>query len=211
MNPSRRDVPLPPEDAPARIDLGVRGPISVEQYHRMVEQGVFREDDRLELIRGLLVAKSPQSGLHGRLIQRLNRWLVRGAGEPFDVRVQLPLTVGDLSEPAPDVAVVLSDEEAERLSLDHPTSAALVIEISLGSLKWDREVKGPLYAQASIPEYWIVNPRGEAIEVLRDPDPGSRRYRAQPTLRGEDVLAPVSLAGPRFKVSELFRGLGRDR
>lgn len=192
------------------MDRGGRGPVSVEQYHQMVEQGVFQEDDRVELIQGVLVAKSPQSGLHGRLIQRLNRWLSREAGVAFDVRIQLPLTVGDLSEPEPDVAVVLSDDGAERLSLEHPTSAALVIEVSLGSLKWDREVKAPLYAQAAIPEYWIVDPRGEAIEVLRDPDPVSRRYRAQQVFGGEDVLAPLSLEGPRFKVSELFRGLGRS-
>jgi len=58
------------------------------------------------------------------------------------------------SEPEPDVVVIRG---APRDSLaDHPSTAALVVEVADSRLRFDRTVKGRLYARAGIADYWIV-------------------------------------------------------
>ena len=88
--------------------------------------------------------------------------------QPWRARFQLPVGIGT-SEPEPDAAVVRGNTRtfAER----HPQSAeiALIIEISDTTLRGDREVKGPIYARAGIPIYWIVNLPEAKIEVYTEP------------------------------------------
>jgi Uma2 family endonuclease len=43
------------------------------------------------------------------------------------------------------------------------------VEISESSLVHDRGTKLPLYAKFGVPEVWIVDLRGAAIEVCREP------------------------------------------
>jgi Uma2 family endonuclease len=80
-----------------------------------------------------------------------------------------------MSVPEPDVAVLpgrLDDYDQV-----HPRTALLVVEVADSSLKQDRLTKAAIYAAASVPEYWIVNIRGQQVEVHRDPHPEMRRYR----------------------------------
>ena len=168
----------------------------------MISAGIFHEDEHLELLSGLIVKMTPQGVPHALIIERLTEFLFRSRGEGDRVRVQLPLTLGDDSEPEPDLAVVtgatsISDE-------GHPTSAVLVLEAGSESLAYDRTVKGALYARAGIPEYWVVNVAEECVEVYRGPDAEAGRYRSTATFgRGERVTSTVL---PRFSVpvDELF-------
>lgn len=176
--------------------------LKVAEYHQMIEAGIFNEDDHIELLDGVLVAMTPQGHKHARVTQRLTSLLVHGAGPAFEVRVQLPLTLSELSEPEPDLAVVPANEFGE--GENHPTTAPLVVEISRSSLKKDRIIKRALYARASITEYWIIHVESERIEVLRDPDPASGSYRAVVMMSGDDVLIPSTLPGPRLRVRDLF-------
>jgi hypothetical protein len=53
--------------------------------------------------------------------------------------MQLPLDLGPISEPEPDVSVVLGD--SSQLRSAHPTTAGLVIEIRDSTLSYDRRRK----------------------------------------------------------------------
>jgi Uma2 family endonuclease len=77
------------------------------------------------------------------------------------VRIQSPFAAGDASEPEPDVAVVPSGRYLDA----HPSAAWLIVEVADSSLKIDRELKAPLYAQSGVLEYWIVNLVDSIIEV----------------------------------------------
>lgn len=175
--------------------------LTVDEYHRMIDAGIFDEDDKVELLAGVLVEMTPQSGRHAYAIQILTGLLVRGVGPGFDVRVQLPLTVSDASEPEPDFAVVPAGTGAADA---HPTTALLVVEVSRASLARDRAVKAPLYARAGVNEYWIVNLDAAEVEVFRDPDSGAGRYRASHTVDREGELNAVALPGVRVKVSAML-------
>ena len=175
--------------------------LTVDEYHRMIDAGILTEDDRVELIHGVLVARSPQKGPHARIIQRATGLLVRALGEAFDVRVQLPLTLSD-SEPEPDFAVVPHGDEGA--GDWHPRTALLVIEVARSSERYDRLVKAPLYAQAGVPEYWIVDLNARQIHVMRTPDPTTGEYHAVTHARPGDVLAPTAFPNVRFEVADLL-------
>jgi Uma2 family endonuclease len=176
--------------------------ITVDEYHRMIAAGILGEDERVQLISGTLVAMTPQGGPHARVIQRLNRLLVRAVGDDLVVRPQLPLTLVDDSEPEPDLAVVRAGDAESRER--HPRTALLVVEVAGESLPLDRQAKAVLYARAGIPEYWIVNLAESTVEVRREPDPASGSYRTKAVARGGDTLVAASVPGLSIGVADLF-------
>lgn len=79
---------------------------SLEDYHRLIDAGVFDEDEGVELLDGLLLTMSPKSRAHENATAWLAERLTLGIDrERFQVRVAAPLTLG-ASEPEPDLAVV---------------------------------------------------------------------------------------------------------
>ena len=48
-------------------------------------------------------------------------------------------------------------------------NVALLVEVTDSSLDEDRTIKGPLYAEAEFPIYWIVNLHTGTVEVYTDP------------------------------------------
>lgn len=174
--------------------------IRVNEYHRMIEAGILGEDEHVQLVDGMLVAMSPQGPPHAFVIQELSRLLIRSLPDSFKVRVQLSLTLGDDSEPEPDLAVVDARDAGSRAR--HPTTALLVIEVAGESLRFDRASKAALYARAGVREYWIVNLADSMIEVYREPEAGG--YRETLAFPRGQVVAAGDLPGLRVDVSVLF-------
>lgn len=176
--------------------------LSVEDYHRMFEAGIFDEDEHVELLEGVIVAMTPQSPAHARCIRRLTRLLARSLADEYDVSVQLPLSLGRRNEPEPDLAVVRADGTP---SDQHPGAAALVIEVSGASLRKDRGVKAGVYARFGVAEYWIVNVEARVVEVLSDPDVAKGAYRRARTVTAAETLTSGALPELSLPVAALFR------
>jgi Uma2 family endonuclease len=176
--------------------------LSAGDYHRMIGAGILDEDDHVELIEGVIVQMTPQGPKHATLIQRLCDPLFTRVPSDMAVRCQLPLTIGHDSEPEPDVGIVRRADAASKTS--HPTTAMLVFEVAGESLPKDRLTKAALYAGGGIPEYVIVNTEEDCLEVHRDPDVASRRYRSLVTLSGEQAFESVAVPGFAFTVAALF-------
>lgn len=145
-------------------DTQIRG-LRRAEYDVLVERGVISEDERIELIDGMLVTMSPQSSEHAEIVSRFDEELKEALGRRARVRVQLPLAVSETSEPEPDIAVVPPGNYAKA----HPTSAWLVIEIAVDSVRKDRILKSRVYGASGIPEYWLVNVPAREIEVYHEP------------------------------------------
>jgi len=167
----------------------------------MIEAGIFDEDERVELLEGVVVAMTPQGPTHAHCIQWLNRLLVRRLGDEHAVRPQLPLTLGERNEPEPDLTVVRADSASKD---HHPGTAVLAIEVSGDSLRRDRRVKAAVYARFGIAEYWIVNVEARAVEVFSDPDTANGMYRRTRTVTTTDTLTSEALPELSFPVAELF-------
>jgi Uma2 family endonuclease len=160
-------------------------PLTVEQYHDMIRTGILESGSPIELIDGVLIAKDrscrggkplshdPPHALCITRLQRLDRLL-----EPLGIhlRSQLPVALGSTSEPEPDGAVVRG--APERFADHHPEPKDLlaIIEVADSSLRYDRTTKKRKYAEAAIPQYWIVNLIDRVIEVYHSPVPAERVF-----------------------------------
>ena len=171
-------------------------PLKRSEYHQMIGLGLF-QNERVELIRGVLVKMSPQHAPHASTIQELAELLTTQLQKRFKVRSPLPLALSDDTEPEPDIAVVTLG----KYQTEHPTTALLVIEVSDSSLKADRR-KAAVYASASVGEYWIVNLAARTVEVYSSPERG--RFTEVRTLRPGDVLRPSTVPDVEIAVSEIL-------
>lgn len=139
------------------------------EYHRLAELGFLGEDDRVELIKGQIVEMAAKGTAHEVCLTRLLRELPKLLGNGATLRCQSPLVLLRDSEPEPDFTIVQNRADDYLSSHPEPADALLVIEISDSSLSYDQEVKLPLYAEASISDYWIFNLVENYLEVYSEP------------------------------------------
>jgi Uma2 family endonuclease len=158
---------------------------TVDELMQLVGAGVLREDDRVELIHGVLIEMPPIGDDHIFVTNVLARALTLGLGDAALVSVQNPVRLGERLMPQPDIAV-LSPELGRQRRGPLAEDALLIIEVSDTTLVYDRTVKLPLYAEAGIPEVWIVNLPEQQIEVYREAGPGGYKSMRR-ILRGETV------------------------
>jgi Uma2 family endonuclease len=153
---------------------------TAEEYRRMGEAGICSEDNRMELIEGEIIDMAPIGNQHAGLVNRLNRMFMQAAGNQAIISVQNSIRLADQSEPQPGIAVLKLRSDDYRAALPTPSDVLLVVEVADVSLDYDRTVKVPLYARHDIPEVWLVDPAGGAVEVFREPSPegyrGARRH-----------------------------------
>ena len=167
---------------------------TVDQYHQMIETGIIKEDDRVELLDGWIVQKMPPNPPHSQAVRRLNRWFTRALGEDWVLGVQDPATMTH-SEPEPDLVIARGPEERYGDRHPGPLDIALVIEVADTSLSEDRSAKFSIYARARIPIYWIVNLIDRRVEVYTQPRGGKNpTYRTRRDY-GPAESVPVALAG----------------
>jgi Uma2 family endonuclease len=148
--------------------LGSLRQFSVAEYHRMIETDILTEEDKVELLNGYVVLKMPRNPPHDSTISALNRLLSGIIQANWILRIQSAVTFA-LSEPEPDL--VLARGSWRDYSARHPDGGdiGLLIEVADSSLSRDRDEKGPIYAEAGVVEYWIVNLVGRQIEVYSNP------------------------------------------
>jgi Uma2 family endonuclease len=153
-------------------ELPRRHRITVEHFYRMAEAGLFAEDDRVELIEGEIIDVPPIGHSHAAVVDYLAKLLIASIEPRAIVRSQLPLRLGESSEPLPGIAVVVA--RAERYFDAHPTAGdtVLVIEVSSTTLRFDRNVKVPMYARHDVPEVWILDVSAAQIHRYRTPQNG---------------------------------------
>jgi Uma2 family endonuclease len=177
-----------------------------EEYYRLGALGFFR-GQRVELIEGELMVQSPQGPLHANEVDRVFRRLDRVFGAGYWVRAQVPVDLGQTTEPEPDVSVV-TGSSADYVQA-HPTTAVLIVEVSDSTLSYDRGRKASLYARAGIADYWIVNLANRQIEVYRDsvPDPTQHygyRYSSQSVVVPPGTVTPLALPAVTIPAADLF-------
>jgi len=140
---------------------------SLERYHDAIKAGVLTEYDAVELIHGKLVKKMPISDDHAAIVEAFVKFFITRFGFDYRYRSENPVSIIDNSEPEPDFVVAQPIKGKQR----HPTPEEihLIIEVAHSTLQYDRKVKGPIYASAGIPEYWIVNLKASKLEVHLSP------------------------------------------
>ncbi len=173
-------------------------PLRRTEYEKLGALGAF-EDERIELLEGLLVPMSPIGPPHSSAVDFLTLLLVRALGDRARIRIQNPFAVSDISEPQPDILVApLADYVT-----DHPTEAYLVIEVAESSLAKDRGQKLRIYAARGVPEYWVVDVAARRIDVYRDPAGGA--FRSARTFEHGEAIQLLLFPDVSLRVEDVLR------
>jgi Uma2 family endonuclease len=170
-----------------------------KEYYKLIDIGFFN-GKRAELIEGEIIEISPMKTPHAVTIRLVETILAKVFGENYDVRGQLPIDLGDINEPEPDVAVVKGNISDYLES--HPKTAELIVEISAATLSYDRNTKAKLYARNGIKDYWIVDLKKRRIEVCRIPQ--LDKYQEITFFNESDEVSPLAKPEVKIKVSELL-------
>jgi Uma2 family endonuclease len=174
--------------------------VTVADYHRMAEAGVLAPDARVELIEGEVIDMAPMGTRHWHAVQRLNRLLLLATLDRAEVACQLPLRLGDFSEPEPDAVVFRPLLSAD--SLPTGRDALLVVEVSDSTLSFDARIKAELYARHGVLEYWVVDLVQQRLLRFADAQDGqwqTAQALPRPTLVGLPGLDDVQVdLGPLF-------------
>lgn len=177
---------------------------TADEYHKMGETGIFHEDDRVELVEGEIVEMTPIGWRHAETVNRLTDMLAdfRRTGG-YTLSVQNPIVLGLHDEPQPDLALLRADRDRARLP--HAGDVLLVVEVAGTSLRYDREIKLPLYARAGIPEAWLVDLQNAVVEVHTEPS--TEGYKAVRRILRADRITSTTV--PEISV-EAAGVLGTD-
>jgi Uma2 family endonuclease len=166
----------------------------------MAAAGCFGPSERVELIEGIVYDMPPQSPFHASAVTGTYETLSPVFSTGYTIRVQMPLTLDELSAPEPDIAVVAGSRH-DYLST-HPRTAVLVVEVADASLPHDRIRKALLYARAGIPEYWIVDLTRRALEVYREPS--AEGYGSRTVLSAGAAVSPWARPEAKIEVAALL-------
>lgn len=159
---------------------------SIAEYHRMTEAGILREDDRVELVEGVILQMAAMGSRHAACVRRLEAFLNQHFRQDGIISTQCPIRLEDTSEPEPDLALLKPRDDFYAQEHPGPDDVLLVIEVSDTSTEYDTEVKLPLYARAEIPEVWLVDLQTETVEVHSHPVSGGYRQTLR-AKRGETL------------------------
>lgn len=163
---------------------------TVDEYYQMIELGILKDYEKAEIIEGELIQKMPIGKRHSAVVERLNEILHDELGKSVSLRNQQPIKFGDYNEPEPDMAILQRREDFYSEIKPEPKDALILIEVSDTTLKYDRDTKLALYAEAEIAETWIINLMNDIIEVHTKPSNGIYQL-TKIFKRGENVKSEV--------------------
>jgi Uma2 family endonuclease len=144
-------------------------PFTVAEYHKMAEAGVFAPDERVELLAGVLRPMSPVGGKHVIIVRRLGEALYKVFTPLYSIDIQSPFVLSEESEPEPDAMVVKRYHLGDKPEKASAADVFLVVEVSDTTLSYDLNDKLPLYANAGIPEVWIIDVNRNRITQYHTP------------------------------------------
>ena len=174
----------------------------VEDYHRMAQAGILRKGDRVELIDGEIVAMTPIGPRHNAAVDRATHAIVAAVGTQAIVRVQGSIRLSRFHEPQPDFALLRPKSDFYASGLPGGPDTLLVIEIAESSLEYDRQVKGGLYAEAGIPELWVIDLERRLLFRFTEPRTGAYQQLSQHD--AADTVAPELLPDCALAVANLL-------
>ena len=186
----------------ARPREPARHRLDVDAYYKMAEAGILTRNDRVELIDGEIIDMNPIGSPHAAVTNRLARLLNRTVADATAlVSVQNPLRLDAFNEPEPDL--MLLRPRADDYRANHPGAAdvLLLVEISDSSLTYDRGAKLTLYAKFDVPEVWIIDIAGSAVEIYRQPNDGAYEFQER---KVSGTIAPRLIPAIAIDVAALL-------
>lgn len=180
----------------------LRRKFTIAQYYKMAESGILTEGDRVELIRGEIIEMSPIGTKHAACVRRLIALMSEKLDDRVLLDIQNPIVLDDFSEPQPDIILVQPREDFYESAHPQASDVFLIVEVADTTIKYDREIKIPLYAENNVIEVWLVDINQQCIEVYRDPL--SSGYQTVQKFGRGQTLAIQALSDVNLSVDEIL-------
>ncbi len=175
---------------------------TVDEYYQMAKAGILGPEDRVELIDGKIIQKSPIGDRHAGCVNRATRLFVGAFAGRAVVSVQNPIQLNNDTEPAPDIVVLRPRTDDYAAKKVRAEDALLLVEVSDTTLRYDRNIKLPRYAAAGIPEVWIEDLGAGELLVYRDLE--EKTYSIALTLHQGDSISPIAFPDVALDVGEIL-------
>ncbi|HYU74073.1 MAG TPA: Uma2 family endonuclease [Ktedonobacteraceae bacterium] len=177
-----------------------QGSWTYDDYAALPDDG-----QRYEIVNGVLVMAPAPTPEHQDIVGEIYACLrthvkLAGLGRVFMGPIDVVLGPKNVFQP--DVLIVLN-AHLDRIQAKNIVGAPdLVVEVvSPGSGVMDRIAKYSVYARAGIPEYWIVKPEKQTVEVFVLED---GEYRLLGTFSGQQNLPSRVVPGLPARVEQFF-------
>ncbi len=175
---------------------------TANEYDRMVAAGIFSEDERVELIEGVVLTMSPKGDPHSAATDRAAKCFIKRLDERALVKNQNPIRLDAHSEPEPDLVLAVPQEKEYSDRKPNPADILLILEVSDTTLRTDRQKKAHLYAAAGIIQYLVLNLKARELEDYREPRPDG--YRSKRSHGAEQSFSLVAFPDVTIGVGELL-------
>ena len=133
------------------------------EYDRLAAEGFF-EDERVELLFGMVLAMSPLDVAHNESTRRVHLALVRAIRDRARVFCQSSFAASEISEPEPDVVVVLDPTVMGAVDV---TSGLKEDGIIIANTSYDAAALTKKYGLKN--KLYIVNANKIAVEEIGRP------------------------------------------
>ncbi|NCO75182.1 MAG: Uma2 family endonuclease [Cyanobacteria bacterium] len=147
-----------------------RKKFDIEEYHQIINIGIFKEDYTIELIKGEIFEMSPVGFKHASCVNKLNQFFSLQFGHEVIISVQNPIKLNNNSEPQPDLVLLKPREDFYGTQHPTPDDIFLLIEVADSSIEYDRNVKLPIYAESKIQEVWLIDLNQNFLETYKNPE-----------------------------------------
>jgi Uma2 family endonuclease len=190
----------------ARADNSGRVPyrFTADQVLKMVEAGIFPDDQDVELWDGviyLMTKDEPHNAIVGQIADLIRPLMPAG----YHVREEKSSLYDEHSLPEPDVAICQGARFDHLPNVPSLAKMELVVEVNASTERADHVDKLAGYAAAGVPTYWIVDVEARQVVVCTSPT-AAGEYDQHITRRPGDEL-DVVIAGAsrgRIAVADLF-------
>ncbi len=176
--------------------------LTVKEYDAMIQNGIFKENDQIELLNGVLVEKMPKGTKHSSANDRATKVFYRILGEKAIIRNQNPIWLDDFSEPEPDIVLAVFNENDYEETHPTPADILLILEVSDSTLNYDRNAKCLTYSKAGIRQYILLNVQDRTIEDYREPSADG--FQSKQTYRAGQEFNLVAFPEISFQVQDFL-------
>ena len=176
--------------------------ITVKQYDSMIKNGIFDENDKIELLNGVIIEKMPKGTKHSSTTYRVAKKFFKIFDEIAIVRNQDPIWLNEFSEPEPDIVLAILKDDEYETTYPTPNEILLILEVSDTTLSYNRNDKCLAYSKAGIRQYLLLNVQDKTIEDYREPSADG--YQSKQTFRAGQTFNLVAFPENTFKVEDFL-------
>jgi Uma2 family endonuclease len=176
--------------------------ITVKEYDAMIENGVFDENDQIELLNGVIIEKMPKGTKHSAATYRIARKFFKLFDDVAVIRVQDAIWLDEFSEPEPDIVLAAPKDDEYENSHPTPDEIFVILEVSDSTLSYDRNTKSLAYARAGIRQYLVLNVPEKTLEDYREPNADG--FQSKQTLRAGQKFNLVAFPEIYLEVNDFL-------